>query len=125
MAGAGCARSKPHRRNPTFGISGLLGGILAALADAVEFMSVLVAGFLGFAAVLAWYKAREATHDEDFSVTGVVAGLGVFSRLAPLPLPVTTALQPQADQHLRPVLASREVSTGCCAGLPGSNCARP
>lgn len=37
----------------TYGISGLLGGILAALADAVDAISVLVAGFLGFAAIFA------------------------------------------------------------------------
>src|SRR5262245_62046718 len=62
----------------TYGLSGLLGGICAALANALAFQFVLVAGFLGFAFVFAWFKAREAARDEDFSVTGVVAGLGVF-----------------------------------------------
>ena len=62
----------------TYGISGLLGGASAALADALDDVSVLVASFLGFAVVFAWFKAREASHDEDFSVTGVFAGLGVF-----------------------------------------------
>jgi hypothetical protein len=51
----------------TFGVSGLLGGVVAALADALGAASVLVGGFIAFAAVLAWYKAREAAHDDDFS----------------------------------------------------------
>ncbi len=95
----------------TFGISGLLGGIVAALADAVDAMSVLVAGFLGFAAVFAWYKAREAAHDEDFSVTGVVAGLGVFALGA---LAVTGDYRAAAagGAALAAVLASREVLHG-------------
>lgn len=95
----------------TYGISGLLGGILAALADAVDAMSVLVAGFLGFAAIFAWYKAREATNDEDFSVTGVVAGLGVFALGA---LAVTGDYRAAAagGAALAAVLASREVLHG-------------
>jgi len=95
----------------TYGISGLLGGVLAALADAVDTDLVLVAGFLGFAAVFAWYKAREAAHDEDFSVTGVIAGLGVFA---------LGALAVAGDYHaaaaggaaLAAILASREVLHG-------------
>lgn len=63
----------------TFGISGLLGGILAALAEALGAVSVLVGGFVAFAAIFAWYKAREAAHDKDFSVTAVIAALGVFA----------------------------------------------
>ncbi len=47
----------------TFGICGLLGGIFAALSTALAAVSVLVAGFLGFAAIFAFYKAREAAHD--------------------------------------------------------------
>ncbi|TIY01059.1 MAG: hypothetical protein E5V22_22525, partial [Mesorhizobium sp.] len=40
----------------TFGISGLLGGLIAALADALDAVSVLVGGFIVFAAIFAWYK---------------------------------------------------------------------
>ncbi|TIT60291.1 MAG: hypothetical protein E5W90_34090, partial [Mesorhizobium sp.] len=43
----------------TFGISGLLGGLIAALADALDAVSVLVGGFIVFAAIFAWYKVRE------------------------------------------------------------------
>ncbi|MEQ1945296.1 MgtC/SapB family protein [Mesorhizobium sp. VNQ89] len=62
----------------TYAITGLLGGLFAALARSMEAPSVLIAGLLAFTAVFAWYKSREAIHDADFSVTGVVAGIGVF-----------------------------------------------
>ena len=99
----------------TYGISGLLGGIVAALADAVDATSVLAAGFLGFAAVFAWYKSREARHDDDFSVTGVVAGLGVVA-LGALRLPVTTVPQRLAGRHSRPSLQAGRFYMGCCVG---------
>ena len=63
----------------TYGISGLLGGLFAALATAFHDVSVYIAGFLGFALIFAWFKSREAEHDEEFSVTGVVVGLSVFA----------------------------------------------
>ena len=91
----------------TYGISGLLGGIVAALADAVGATSVLVAGFLGFAAIFAWYKAREATHDHDFSVTGVVAGLCVFA-LGALAVAGDYRAAAAGGAGLATVLASRE-----------------
>ncbi|MBN9278592.1 MAG: MgtC/SapB family protein, partial [Hyphomicrobium sp.] len=62
----------------TYAITGLLGGLFAALARSLEAPSLLIAGLLAFTAVFAWYKSREAIHDADFSVTGVVAGIGVF-----------------------------------------------
>jgi uncharacterized membrane protein (DUF4010 family) len=62
----------------TYGLSGLLGGVFAALAQAVGAPLLLAFGFLGFAAVFAWFKVREAQADESFSVTGVVAALVVF-----------------------------------------------
>ena len=58
----------------TYGISGLRGGILAALADSIDSASVLVAGFPGFALRLRLRHSRQ-----DLSVTGAVTGLGVFS----------------------------------------------
>lgn len=95
----------------TYGISGLLGGILAALADAVDSMSVIASGFLVFAAVFAWYKAREATHDQDFSVTGVIAGLGVFA-LGALAVAGDYRAAAAGGAALAAVLASREVLHG-------------
>jgi uncharacterized membrane protein (DUF4010 family) len=95
----------------TYGISGLLGGIVAALAEAVEADVVLVAGFLAFAAVFAWYKAREAAHDEDFSVTGVIAGLGVFA-LGALAVAGDYRAAAAGGSALAAILASREVLHG-------------
>lgn len=95
----------------TFGLSGLLGGIFAALTVALGSTAVLIAGFLGFAAIFAWFSAHEAEHDENFSVTGVVAGLSTFA---------LGALSVVGDQHvaaaggaaLAAVLASREMLHG-------------
>lgn len=92
----------------TYGLSGLLGGIAAALANALGAPALLIAGFLGFAAVFAWFKLREAISDQDFSVTGVVAGQGVFLLGA---LAVAGELQAAAagGAALAAVLASRDV----------------
>lgn len=92
----------------TYGICGLLGGIFAALAASLDAVSVLIAGFLGFAAVFASYKAREAAHDDDFSVTGVVAGLGVFA-LGALAVSGDYQAAAGAGAALAGILASREV----------------
>ena len=56
-------------------LTGLLGGVFAALSRSLEAPSVLIAGLIAFTAVFAWFKSREATQDADFSVTGVVAAL--------------------------------------------------
>ncbi|THF55455.1 MgtC/SapB family protein [Ollibium composti] len=92
----------------TYAISGLLGGVFAALAESLDAVSVLVAGFLGFAAVFASFKAREAAFDDDFSATGVIAGLGVFALGA---LAVSGDYQAAAGggAALAGILASREI----------------
>ncbi|TJW05339.1 MAG: MgtC/SapB family protein [Mesorhizobium sp.] len=95
----------------TFGISGLLGGILAALATALGAVSVLVGGFLAFAAIFAWYKAPEAAHDEDFSVTTVIAGLGVFA-LGGLSVAGDYRAAAAGGAALAAILASREILHG-------------
>ncbi|MES0051145.1 MgtC/SapB family protein [Mesorhizobium sp. M0053] len=95
----------------TFGISGLLGGVLAALANALGAVSVLVGGFIAFAAIFAWYKAREAAHDEDFSVTSVIAGLGVFA-LGALSVAGDYRAAAAGGAALAAILASREVLHG-------------
>lgn len=92
----------------TYGISGLLGGIFAALAQSLGAVSVLIAGFLGFAAIFAFYKAREATHDQDFSVTGVIAGLAVFA-LGALAVAGDYRAAAAAGTALAAILASRDV----------------
>lgn len=95
----------------TFGISGLLGGVLAALANALGAVSVLVGGFIAFAAIFAWYKAREAAHDEDFSVTSVIAGLAVFA-LGALSVAGDYRAAAAGGAALAAILASREVLHG-------------
>jgi len=95
----------------TFGISGLLGGVLAALASALGSVSVLVGGFIAFAAIFAWYKAREAAHDEDFSVTSVIAGLGVLA-LGALSVAGDYRAAAAGGAALAAILASREVLHG-------------
>jgi uncharacterized membrane protein (DUF4010 family) len=95
----------------TYGISGLLGGVVAALGEAIGTTSLIAAGFLGFAAVFAWYKAREATQDDDFSVTGVVAGLCVFA-LGALAVAGDYRAAAAGGALLAAVLASREILHG-------------
>ncbi|TPN51448.1 MgtC/SapB family protein [Mesorhizobium sp. B1-1-7] len=95
----------------TFGISGLLGGVLAALASALGSVSVLVGGFIAFAAIFALYKAREAAHDEDFSVTSVIAGLGVFA-LGSLSVAGDYRAAAAGGAALAAILASREILHG-------------
>lgn len=63
----------------TFGISGLLGGVLAAVAQSLNSPIVFAIGFLGFAVTLGVFKLREARSDSDYSVTTVMAGLGVLA----------------------------------------------
>ena len=92
----------------TYGISGLLGGLFAALATAFQDVSVYIAGFLGFALIFAWFKSREAEHDEEFSVTGVVVGLSVFA-LGGLAVAGDYRVAAAAGAALAGVLASREV----------------
>ena len=50
----------------TYGLSGLLGGVFAALAQAFNDASVFLAGFLGFALAFAWFQSREAERDQEF-----------------------------------------------------------
>lgn len=95
----------------TFGIAGLLGGLVTALAEALNAISVLVAGFLAFAGILAWYKAREAAHDEDFSVTTVIAGLTVFT-LGALCVAGDFRVAAAGGAALAALLASREILHG-------------
>jgi uncharacterized membrane protein (DUF4010 family) len=95
----------------TYSISGLLGGVFSALATAFGEVSILIAGFIGFAAVFAWFKLREAQHDEDFSVTAVIAGLGVFA-LGALAVAGDSYAAAAGGAALAALLASREMLHG-------------
>lgn len=92
----------------TFGISGLLGGIVAALSEAQNSPFLFAAGLLVFSMSLTWFKLREARRDEDFSVTGVVAGLCVFS-LGGLAVAGDYKAAAAGGAALAAVLASREL----------------
>ncbi|WP_429819720.1 MgtC/SapB family protein [Ensifer sp. B1-9] len=92
----------------TFGISALLGGIIAAMSEAQKNQIVFAAGLLGFSMSLTWFKLREARRDEDFSVTGVVAGLCVFS-LGGLAVVGDYKAAAAGGAALAAVLASREL----------------
>ncbi len=62
----------------TFALSGLLGGIAGLLGEALGDLALGLI-FIGFAAAFAAYKWREARHENDYSVTVVVAGMLVFA----------------------------------------------
>ena len=95
----------------TYGISGLLGGLFGALAQAFGQAYLLAAGFLGFAAVFAWFKFREALHDEEFSVTAVIVGMCVFA-LGALAVAGDFRVAAAGGAGLAAVLASREMLHG-------------
>jgi uncharacterized membrane protein (DUF4010 family) len=95
----------------TYGLAGLLGGIFAALSQSTNSIAILVAGFLGFAAVFTLFKYHEAAHDADYSVTGVVASLAVFA-LGALAVAGDYIAAAAGGAALAGVLASREVLHG-------------
>jgi uncharacterized membrane protein (DUF4010 family) len=100
----------------TYGLSGLLGGVFAALSQAFNDASVLLAGFLGFALAFAWFQSREAERDQNFSVTSVVAALSVFA-LGGLAVAGDYTAAAAGGAALAAVLASREVLHGLVRGL--------
>lgn len=92
----------------TFGISGLLGGVLAALSATQDSPVIFAAGLLAFSAIFAWFHLREATRMGSFSVTSVVAGLCVFA-LGGLAVLGDQSAAAAAAAGLAAILASREV----------------
>ncbi|MGE3832435.1 MAG: MgtC/SapB family protein [Parvibaculaceae bacterium] len=92
----------------TYGISGLLGGVMAAVASALNAPLVFIAGFLGFGLIFGWFKTREAERDDEFSVTGVIAGLCVFA-LGGLAVSGSYEAAAATGAALAAVLASREL----------------
>ena len=100
----------------TFGLIALLGAIVGSLADATSSPLLVGVAFLGFAGVFAWFKAREAEHDQEFSVTSVVAALIVFAlgALCVIGDPQVAAAGGVATAS---VLASRDLLHGWLARL--------
>jgi uncharacterized membrane protein (DUF4010 family) len=62
----------------TYALTGLLGGIVAALAQETGGL-VLALGFASFSLVFTVFHWLEAQHDNDVSVTSVVAGMLTFA----------------------------------------------
>jgi len=92
----------------TFGIFGLLGGIFAVLAAQMAAPVVFAAGFLAVAALFGLFQFHESLHDENRSVTGVMAGLGVFG-LGALAVSGDYRVAAAGAAALAGVLASREI----------------
>lgn len=105
----------------TYGITGLFGGIVAALSLSLDSPAVLAAGLLAFAAVFAWFKMRESIDDGSFSVTAVVAGLGVYC-LARCPSREIRASRPRAPLVSPPSWPAGTCCTAFCGRYHGSSC---
>ncbi|CAN5236017.1 MgtC/SapB family protein [soil metagenome] len=95
----------------TYGISGLLGGSMAALSSALASPFIFAAGLVTFGLIFAWFKLREAEHDSEFSVTGVIAGLCVFV-LGGLAVSGDYRAAAAGGAALSMILASREALHG-------------
>ncbi|OYY75925.1 MAG: hypothetical protein B7Y61_18590, partial [Rhizobiales bacterium 35-66-30] len=63
----------------TFSLAGLLGGVFAVLAQALESPLILATGFFVFALAFGAFTWRELERQRTFSMTGLVAGLLVFA----------------------------------------------
>ena len=100
----------------TYGIFGLLGGVFAAVSLALGSSIVLGAAFLGFAALFGLFEYRESRHDENFSVTGLMAGLGVFG-LGALAVVGDYRVAAAGGTALAGILASREMLHGALRRL--------
>lgn len=92
----------------TFGIFGLLGGIFATLSVEMSAPLVFAACLLCVAALYGLFQFHESTHDSNFSVTGVMAGLGVFG-LGGLAVIGDYRVAAAGGAALAAVLASREI----------------
>ncbi|WP_374645550.1 MgtC/SapB family protein [Tabrizicola sp.] len=92
----------------TFGLFGLLGGVFAALAEEMGSPLVFAAGFLGMAGLYGVFQLHESSHEENFSVTSVMAGLGVFG-LGGLAVSGDTQVAAAGAAALAALLAGREM----------------
>lgn len=64
----------------TLALSGLLGGVMGAMALLVpEGAVVLAAGFVAFSATIAFFRYREMVHEKTFGATTVVAAMLAFA----------------------------------------------
>jgi len=92
----------------TYGAIGLLSGFCAALSQAFGTATVFAAGFFSFAIIFAGFKFHEGRHDNNFSVTAVIAALLVFA-LGGLAVAGDYRAAAAGGATLAGLLASREV----------------
>ncbi|MFG1320814.1 MgtC/SapB family protein [Xanthobacter autotrophicus] len=100
----------------TYTLCGLLGGVSAALAQALESPAVFIAASLGFAGVFAGFKYREMVKDNDFGITGIIAAMLVFA-LGALAVAGDPAAAGAAAIAATGLLAAREMLHGLLAKL--------
>lgn len=62
----------------TYGLIGLLGGVMAALSQLFGGALLFGVAFLGVAAAYGWFKIEEARQESNLSITGLVAALLVY-----------------------------------------------
>jgi uncharacterized membrane protein (DUF4010 family) len=100
----------------TYSLSGLLGAVSAEITRVLASPWPLGLSLVAFVAVFAWFKMREIEHDDEFSVTGVLAAFVVFSlgALAVIGEPTSAAAGGVATAG---VLAARESLHGLLARL--------
>lgn len=100
----------------TYALCGLLGGVSAALAQALSSPAVLVAASLGFTALFSAFKYREMVVDREYGITGVIAALLVFA-LGALAVVGDPAAASAAAIAATGLLAAREVLHALVARL--------
>lgn len=92
----------------TYALVGLMGGVSAALSQALASPAVLMVAGVGTSIVFAVFKYREMVRDKDYSVTGIVAALLVFA-LGALAVVGETAVAGAGAIAVTALLAEREV----------------
>ncbi|MFG1479421.1 DUF4010 domain-containing protein [Xanthobacter sp. V4C-4] len=92
----------------TYALIGLLGGVSAALAQALESPAVLIVAGLSAGGLFAAFKYREMAHDGDYSVTSIIAALLVFA-LGALAVVGDTSVAAAAAIAVTALLAAREM----------------
>lgn len=95
----------------TYSLTGLLGGLLAAVSQGFDSGAVFALGLVAFAGVFGWFQWQEARSAGTFSVTSVVAALSVFS-LGGLAVAGDLRAAGVGGVALASVLASREALHG-------------
>ena len=100
----------------TYSLIGLLGGVSAALALAIQSPAVLIASSLAFTALFTLFKYREMVEDREFGITGIVAALLVFA-LGALAVAGDAAAAGAVAIAATGLLAAREMLHGLVARL--------